>query len=103
MVTATRFNVRLHTEPERSSPTVTVVPFNSNVTLLAHSEDGSWLYVLYNETPGWGAARLFDISDEQLETVPLYTPGLAVTAEPLVAATPEVTAEATAEATEEGG
>jgi uncharacterized protein YraI len=97
MVTTTRFNVRLHTEPERSSPTVTVVPFNSNVTLMARSEDRSWLYVLYGEIPGWGATRLFDISDEQLEIVPLYTPDIEVTAEPLSEATPEVTAEATAE------
>jgi uncharacterized protein YraI len=95
MVTVTRFNVRLHTEPERSSPTVTIVPFSSNVTLLAHSDDGSWLYVLYGETRGWGAARLFDISDEQLEAVPLYTPDIEVTAEPPADATPEVTAEAT--------
>jgi uncharacterized protein YraI len=87
MVTVTRFNVRLHTEPERSSETVTVVPFNSNVTLLGRTEDGSWLYVLYGETPGWGATRLFDLTREQIESVPLYTPELA-----------EVTPEATAEA-----
>jgi uncharacterized protein YraI len=93
MVTVTRFNVRLRADPERSSPTVTLVPFNSNVTLLARSQDSAWLYVLYGETPGWGATRLFDISDEQLETVPLYSPGIAVTTE----ATPEVSAESTAE------
>ncbi len=103
VVTVTRFNVRLHTDPERSSPTVTIVPFNSNVTLLARSEDGAWLYVLYSELSGWGVARLFDISDEQLETIPLYTPDFEVTAEPPVEATPEMTAEATDEATAEGG
>ncbi len=89
MVTVTRFNVRLRTEPERSSATVTVVPFNSNVTLLGRTEDGSWLYVLYGETPGWGAARLFDLTREQLESVPLYT----LEAEATTEVTPEATAE----------
>jgi len=102
LVAVTRFNVRLHTEPERSSQTLVVVPFNSNVTLLARTEDGAWVYVLYGETLGWGAARLFDITDEQLDMIPLYTPDIALTAEATVEATPQVNAEATAEATEEG-
>jgi|FLYN01.1.fsa_nt_gi N-acetylmuramoyl-L-alanine amidase len=93
MVTTTRFNVRLHTEPSRSSPTVTVVPFNSNVTLLARTEDGVWLYVLYGDIPGWGAARLFDISREQLEMTPLYTPDIELKAEPPSEATPEARTE----------
>lgn len=93
MVTVTRFNVRLHTDPERSSPTVTVVPFNSNVTLLGRTEDGTWLYVLYGETPGWGAARLFDVTREQIESVPLYMPDIEVTTEPAIEATPEATTE----------
>jgi hypothetical protein len=98
----TRFNARLHTKPERSSPTLVVVPFNSNVTLLARSEESTWLYVLYGETAGWGAARLFDVRDEQLDMIPLYTPDIALTAEATVEATPEVTAEATPGATEAG-
>jgi len=92
MVATTRFNVRLHTDPERSSPTLLVVPFASNVTLLARSEDGSWLYVLYGETPGWGVTRLFDVTPEQLALIPLYTPEF--TPEAPVEATPEATAEA---------
>jgi uncharacterized protein YraI len=94
MVTVTRFNVRLHTDPERSAPTVTVVPFNSNVTLLGRTKDSSWLYVLYGETPGWGAARLFDLTREQVESVPLYTPEVEITTEPPSEVTPEATAEA---------
>jgi uncharacterized protein YgiM (DUF1202 family) len=93
-VAAARFNVRLRAEPASDAEVLDVVPFDSNVTLLARSEDGAWLYVQYENVTGWGVTRLFDLTDEQLDAVPLFTPELEVTAE----ATPEVTPEATAEA-----
>lgn len=79
-----RFNVRLHSEPSAESPTITVIPFNSRVTLLARTDNGEWLYIDYEGLDGWGAADLFSTPPD-LETIPIYTPD----------ATPEPTSEVT--------
>jgi uncharacterized protein YgiM (DUF1202 family) len=83
-VVATRFNVRLRDEPKVDGEVLVIVPFKSNVTPLARSADGSWLYVLYQETYGWGSARLFELSQEGIDSLPIFT-------EQLPTPNPEVT------------
>lgn len=68
----TRFNVRLRSAPSMEDAILEVVPFQSVVTPLARTDPGDWLYVLYQQTSGWGVTDLFDISDEQLEVLPIY-------------------------------
>lgn len=82
----TRFNARLHPVPELNSETLVIVPFNSEVTPIAKSEDGDWLLVGYEGEMGWGVTELFTMPDEQLEELPVF----------IEEATPEVTPEATA-------
>jgi uncharacterized protein YraI len=72
-VVAARFNVRLRDEPGTEGDTLIIVPFTSNVTPLARTDDGLWTYVLYQDVYGWGAARLFDLSPERIESLPIYT------------------------------
>jgi N-acetylmuramoyl-L-alanine amidase len=71
---ATRYNTRLREQPMLDSPVITVIFFDVQVSPLARTEDNEWLYVLYNDQVGWAATRLFVITDEQLEDVPLYVP-----------------------------
>lgn len=71
-VIRTLFNVRLRRSPSTDNGILVVVPFRSVVTPLARSEAGDWLYVLYQETSGWGVTDLFDISEEQLDALPVY-------------------------------
>ncbi|MBI5667346.1 MAG: SH3 domain-containing protein [Chloroflexi bacterium] len=71
-VVRTRFNVRLRASASLSAAVLEVVPFNSLVRPLARTAESDWLYVLYQQTAGWGLAQLFDISDEQLAALPLY-------------------------------
>lgn len=96
----TRFNTRLHIEPELSSPTVGVVPFDTEVTPLARSEDNLWLYVASETLVGWAAADLFAISDAELDELPLYSPDVATELDSLAQTMlhpSEVTPEATFE------
>ena len=72
-VVATRFNVRLRDEPKVDGDVLVIVPFKKNVTPLARSADGTWVYVLYQDIYGWGAARLFELSQEKIDTLPIYT------------------------------
>jgi uncharacterized protein YraI len=81
----TLFNVRLRTEPSLVAAEITVIPFAQEVTALARTEDGDWLRVRYNEQTGWGAAELFEITDETLEQIPLFaesTPEVTPTVTP---------------------
>jgi uncharacterized protein YgiM (DUF1202 family) len=81
----TLFNARLRSQPSLAAPEITVVPFAREVTALARTEDGAWLLVRYNEVTGWGAADLFEITDEALEQIPLFaevTPEVRATATP---------------------
>jgi uncharacterized protein YgiM (DUF1202 family) len=84
-VVATRFNVRLRGEPGSAAEVIAIVPFKSNVTPLARSEDGLWVYVLYQEAYGWGAMRLFELTPERIDALPIYT------GQPLPTPDPEVT------------
>ncbi len=106
----TRFNTRLHVEPVLESNIVSIIPFDREVTPLAKSTDGGWLYVAFEKSTGWAFTALFVISDEQLTTVPLYVAGVvyvvgdegAIAIAPTAEATsdllltPEVTATAAA-------
>lgn len=70
-----RFNARLHTAPDLSSPTTVIVPFDSEVTPVARSENGRWLLVGYDGQTGWGIANLFDVTDDLLAEIPVYVDG----------------------------
>ncbi len=72
-----RFNVRLHGQPELESPVLLIVPFNNQVTAIARSIDGEWLYVGFNDSRGWGVTPLFDISPEELQDLPVLERGTA--------------------------
>jgi len=87
-VVAARFNVRLRDVPTADGQVLAIVPFESNVTPLARSADGIWVYVLYQDIYGWGAARLFDLSPERLDALPIYT-GLQPTPNPEVTPNPD--------------
>jgi uncharacterized protein YraI len=89
----TRFNARLHPEPDLDSPTTVIVPFNSEVTPIARSEDGQWLLVGYQGQTGWGSIELFAIPNDQLEELPVFPP--EATPEVTPGVTPEVTPEVT--------
>lgn len=116
----TRFNARLHTTATLSSPTILVVPFNSEVTPIARTADGEWLLVGFEGQTGWGITPLFEITAQQLEDIAVYNaatatptgtmtaiPATAVPATPVpptptagtpVSVTPDVTPEVTATA-----
>ncbi|MEO8611931.1 MAG: SH3 domain-containing protein [Chloroflexota bacterium] len=72
-VVVTRFNVRLRDEPKVAGSVLVIVPFKNNVTPLARSADATWVYVLYQDIYGWGSVRLFDISQEKIDALPIYT------------------------------
>lgn len=78
----TLFNARLHTESTLQSPIVITVPFDTEVTPIARSERGDWLYVGYAGVEGWGVARLFEMSADAIRRLPVNT---------IAEATPEVT------------
>jgi len=89
-VVAARFNVRLRNAPGSAGLTLAIVPFQENVTPLARSADGLWVYVLYQDSYGWGAARLFDLSPERIDALPIFTDRLPT---PNPATTPNPDAE----------
>lgn len=67
-----RFNVRLHDAPELIAPTLLVVPFGSEVTAIGRSAAGDWLFVGSGDNIGWGVSQLFEISREDIQTLPVY-------------------------------
>lgn len=69
-----RFNARLHPEPTLDSPTLVIVPFGEEVTVIARSEDSRWLYVGYQTTTAWGSAGLFNLDEEDIGALPVYLP-----------------------------
>jgi uncharacterized protein YraI len=85
-VVKTRFNVRLRAQPDAAAAVLMTVPFDSTVSLMARTDDGEWLYVVYKDVAGWGAARLFDIATERVEALPVFmteaTPEPEATASP---------------------
>ncbi len=67
----TLFNARLHIDPTLSSPLTIIVPYNAEVTPIARSERGDWVYVGYAGVEGWGVARLFAITNDDLMALPV--------------------------------
>jgi uncharacterized protein YraI len=67
-----RFNVRLHATPEVDTPVTAIVPFDSEVTALARSEDSDWVLVGFGEETGWGATQLFNIPRETVLELPVF-------------------------------
>jgi uncharacterized protein YraI len=84
----TSFNVRLHSRPAFTSPVTGVIPFDTMVSPLGVTANGRWLYVAYNGVEGWASTQLFEITEEQLATIPRR-------AVPLNSATPVPTPVAT--------
>lgn len=68
----TRFNARLHPTPELNSPTLVIVPFDSEVTPIARSDNGRWLLVGYEGRNGWGIRDLFDITGDEIVRIPIF-------------------------------
>ncbi|MEO8393090.1 MAG: SH3 domain-containing protein, partial [Chloroflexota bacterium] len=66
-----RFNVRLHEAPTLSSDVVAIVPFDSEVTPIARSADGNWLFVGFNDQSGWSVTQLLDVSSEEVQALPI--------------------------------
>jgi hypothetical protein len=88
------FNVYLRTAPTLSSSITGIVPFDSATSPVARTEDSLWIYVIFDEIEGWGMTELFDISEIQLEALPVYALRPFATRPPVM---PESTAEATQE------
>lgn len=88
-VVSARFNVRLRIDPEPTATVLDIVPFRGVVSPLARSEDSEWVYVVYGEVYGWGAVRLFDIAQTQIDELPIYNPRLFPTIEPEVTPNPD--------------
>ncbi len=84
----TRYNVHLRTAPTLNSRIAGIVPFDSATTPIARTEDQRWIYVVYEGLEGWGMAELFEISDEQVDALPVYS--LRTTATPQPQITPTV-------------
>lgn len=82
-----RFNVRLHATPGLTTPVVLIVPFDSEVTAIGRDATGSWLYVGFGETTGWGVAPLFDIAAEEVQSLPVIDNAAAATTVPTAEAT----------------
>jgi uncharacterized protein YgiM (DUF1202 family) len=87
-VVATRFNVRLRDEPTADGEVLAIVPFRNNVTPLARTADGTWLYVVYQDVYGWGSMPLFEIAQERIDAMPIYTDQLP-TPDPEVTPNPD--------------
>lgn len=64
------FNVRLHSRPSFGSPVTGVIPFETIVSPIGVSPNGTWLYVAAEDAEGWAWTRLFEITDEQLSEIP---------------------------------
>lgn len=67
-----RFNTRLHSEPDINSPETVIVPFEGLVQPLARTEDRLWLYVAVDQETGWSLTEMFDIPLPALEDLPVY-------------------------------
>jgi uncharacterized protein YgiM (DUF1202 family) len=78
----TRYNVHLRIAPTLNSTIAGIVPFDSPTTPIARTQDQRWIYVLYEDLEGWGMAELFNISDDQLDALPVYSLRPTVTPQP---------------------
>ncbi|MEP7292543.1 MAG: SH3 domain-containing protein [Chloroflexota bacterium] len=67
-----RFNVRLHDQPVLASDVTATVEFDSEVTAIGRTPSGDWLFVGFGEQTGWGLAQLFEISREEIQSLPIF-------------------------------
>ena len=67
----TLFNARLRLEPNLTSPLAIIVPYDTEVTPIARTERGDWVYVGYAGVEGWGVARLFALTNDELMALPV--------------------------------
>lgn len=75
------FNVRLRSDSTLSAPVIGIVPFASEVTPLARTPDGEWLYVRFESVEGWSTSQLFTISEAELNAIPIFDPAIIETSE----------------------
>ena len=66
------FNIQVHTRPNFTAPSVVVIPFETEISPVGISENGRWLYVLYEDKTGWAWAPLFDLTQEQRALIPIH-------------------------------
>jgi uncharacterized protein YraI len=85
-VTKALYHVRLRAEAGPDAAEVGIAPFEAKVTALGRTDGADWVYVAYRDVSGWGLARLFDITPEQIKALPIYAQS------PSPEATPEATA-----------
>ena len=64
------YTLHLHLRPALRSRVIGAVPFAAQITPLAISSDGRWLYISYDGLRGWAWTDLFDITDEQIIHIP---------------------------------
>ena len=64
------YRVHIHARPALRSRVIGTVPFASEVTPLAITTDGRWLYISAPEAEGWVWAALFDITQDQRAVIP---------------------------------
>lgn len=68
----TRFNTRLHAEPDLNAPVIVTVPFDQQVTPISRTERGDWIYVGFEGVEGWGVRQLFFIDTDELFALPVF-------------------------------
>lgn len=66
-----RYNLNLRSGPGTDFDDLDTVPAGTTLEAFERSPDGNWVRVQYNNTDGWIAAWLADISEGTLEAVPL--------------------------------
>ncbi|MDX1992391.1 MAG: SH3 domain-containing protein [bacterium] len=71
----TTARVRLRTEPNVSSRTIVVIPFNTAVTARAVNAAQTWILVEYNGSVGWISARFATVSSGDLDLLPTRESG----------------------------
>lgn len=88
-IVSARYNVRLRAQPEIESVVLEIVPFRSVVTPLARDENGVWVYVVYQDVYGWSLTRLFEMTAEQVEALPVFGDEFEVSPVPEVTPNPD--------------
>lgn len=83
-----RYNVRVRMSPNSASAIIGLVDFDSEVTPVARSENGLWLYIAYEQVEGWALTELFEITETYRDSLPVFTPRT-----PMLEAPTEITAE----------
>jgi uncharacterized protein YraI len=70
IVATTNFNANLRTGPSASADVLTIIPFNTQLTVLARTAASNWLQVNFNNQTGWISAGTLFISQGNLVNAP---------------------------------